>query len=88
MNGSSAAGGGGGQYDGDLPGALDALVAETGTPALAAFVLDSDCAAVEGLTPAGVRWEGCLHPGIAQAYGAPETPWEISRSSRGAPRPV
>ncbi len=46
-------------------------------PALAAFVLDSDCAAVEGLTPAGIRWEGCLHPEVAEAYGAPEMPWEI-----------
>jgi hypothetical protein len=60
------------QLDGDSPGAARGLVAETGAPVVSAFVLDSDCADVEGLTPAGIRWRTYLHRGIAQEYGAPE----------------
>src|SRR3982751_955369 len=62
------------QLDGDLPGALPTLVAETGAPALSAFILDSDVADVEALSPGGVAWHVYLHGETAQSYGAPELP--------------
>ena len=58
--------------DGDLErGALRALVAETGAPALWAYVIDSDTADVTGLTPGGVSWHAYLHAETALRYGAP-----------------
>jgi hypothetical protein len=59
------------QLDGDPPGALEALVAETQAPALAAYIMDSDLADVEALTPAGVSWHAYLHEETALGYGAP-----------------
>jgi hypothetical protein len=59
------------QLDGDSPGALKGLVAATGAPVVSAFVLDSDCAEVEGLAPSGVYWRTYLHPDTAESYGAP-----------------
>ncbi|WP_199510881.1 hypothetical protein [Nucisporomicrobium flavum] len=59
------------QLDGDVPGALGELVAATGTPAVSAFVLDSDVADVEALTPGGQRWRTYLNPDVADRYGAP-----------------
>ena len=72
------------QLDGDSPGALERLVAATGAPALSAFVLDSDCADVEGLTPSGVKWRAYLHPDTAESYGAPaldQSEEEITRQA-------
>ncbi|MFF5076055.1 hypothetical protein ACFY36_03315 [Actinoplanes sp. NPDC000266] len=68
------------QLDGDEPGALAGLVAETGLPALWAYVLDSDVADVEGLTPAGRRWRTYLHAEVAEQFGAPpleQSPGEV-----------
>lgn len=59
------------QLDGDSAGAMEGLVAATGAPVVSAFVLDSDCADVEGLTPAGVRWRTYLHRDVAESFGAP-----------------
>jgi hypothetical protein len=52
------------RYDGDelaedVPELLGGLFAETGQPALAAFVMDDDTASVEGVSVAG-RWCACL----------------------------
>src|SRR5687768_2356220 len=72
------------QLDGDSPGALKELVAATGAPVLSAFVLDSDCADVEGLTPSGVNWRTYLHPDTAESYGAPaleQSDEEITRQA-------
>lgn len=57
--------------DGDARGALRGLVTETGAPALSAYVMDSDLADVEALTPAGVSWHAYLHERTAIEYGAP-----------------
>ena len=68
------------QLDGDLRAAVQALVAETGAPALSAFVMDSDVADVEALSPGGVTWHVYLHEETALRYGAPElsqTPDEV-----------
>jgi hypothetical protein len=62
------------QLDGDLHGALPALVAETGAPALSAYIMDSDVADVEALSPKGVSWHVYLHEDTALSYGAPELP--------------
>jgi hypothetical protein len=62
------------QLDGDARGALSDLVTATGMPVIAAFILDSDVADVEGLTPAGRGWHTYLHPHIAEEFGAPELP--------------
>jgi hypothetical protein len=62
------------QFDGDPDGALRALVSETGAPVVSAFVIDSDCADVQGSTPSGVHWRTYLHPSTAQSYGAPALP--------------
>ncbi|XVU28393.1 hypothetical protein ACQPZJ_15515 [Actinoplanes sp. CA-054009] len=59
------------QLDGDEPGALGRVVAETGVPALWAYVMDSDVADVEGLTPGGLRWRTYLHADVAERFGAP-----------------
>ncbi|MET8152374.1 hypothetical protein ACIBSW_01800 [Actinoplanes sp. NPDC049668] len=72
------------QLDGDSPGALKGLVAATGAPAVSAFVLDSDCAEVEGLSPAGVSWRTYLHRDTAEGYGAPaleQSDEEITRQA-------
>lgn len=60
------------QLDGDLPDALPLLVAETGWPAVTAFILDSDVADVEASAPAGGHWHVYLHRKKAAEYGAPE----------------
>jgi len=68
------------QYDGNPEGGLETLVAASGAPALWAYVIDSDCADVEGLTPSGVRWHTYLHPDMAADYDAPplsESPEEV-----------
>ena len=68
------------QLDGDLRNALPTLVAQTGAPAITAFILDSDVADVEAATPAGGYWHVYLHPKKAADYGAPElgqTPAEV-----------
>ncbi|MDQ6713256.1 MAG: hypothetical protein M3Z28_08735 [Candidatus Dormibacteraeota bacterium] len=49
----------------DLRSALTPVVAATRAPALVAYVLDSDCAAIEALTPSGLRWTGVLKPATA-----------------------
>jgi hypothetical protein len=48
------------------------------------FVLDSDCADVQGLTPSGVNWRAYLHPETAEGYGAPaldQSDEEITRQA-------
>jgi hypothetical protein len=55
----------------DLTAAVQALAAGTGAPAIAAYVLDSDCAIVRAATPDGVRWSAVLNPERAAEYGAP-----------------
>ena len=62
------------QLDGDLPGAVAALIAETGAQALSAYILDSDLADVEASSPKGVDWHVYLHEETAMSYGAPELP--------------
>ncbi|MFI9305262.1 hypothetical protein [Streptomyces triculaminicus] len=46
------------------PAGVDALVRaladETGAPALAAYVMESDCAVVGGAHPGGASWSACL----------------------------
>jgi hypothetical protein len=59
---------------------LSELVAATGAPAISAYVLDSDVADVQALTPDGQRWRTYLHPDVAESYGAPalsQTPDEV-----------
>ncbi|MFD0592114.1 hypothetical protein ACFQZ4_05740 [Catellatospora coxensis] len=51
--------------------ALPALAVETASPVLSAYVLDSDCADVVGVTPSGRRWHAYLHEHTAEEYGAP-----------------
>jgi hypothetical protein len=68
------------QLDSDLPGALGELVGATNAPVISAYVLDSDLADVEALTPGGQRWRTYLHPEVAAGYGAPalgQTPDEV-----------
>ncbi|WP_030439658.1 hypothetical protein [Actinoplanes subtropicus] len=55
----------------DLTAAVRALAAGTGAPAIAAYVLDSDCAIVRAATPDGARWSAVLNPERAEEYGAP-----------------
>lgn len=72
------------QLDGDARGLLSEMVTLTGAPAITAYVLDSDMADVEALTPGGQRWHTYLHPGIAEEYGAPpgdQTPDEVLRAA-------
>ncbi|WP_027341553.1 hypothetical protein [Hamadaea tsunoensis] len=57
--------------DGDLRSATQTLVTQTGSPALSAFILDSDLADVSALTPGGVRWRAYLHEEAAEEMGAP-----------------
>ncbi|MFK3982372.1 hypothetical protein ACI2K4_18570 [Micromonospora sp. NPDC050397] len=59
------------QLDGDVRKALPALVTGTGAPALTAYILDSDAAVVEALTPGGVSWQAYLHEATALEYQAP-----------------
>lgn len=60
------------QLAGDLSDALRILVAETGWPAVTAFIIFSDVADVEGSTPSGGQWHVYLHREKAAEYGAPE----------------
>src|SRR5215218_2304814 len=69
---ANADGWGSTQLDNDLRDAVQRLVAETGAPALSAYILDSDTADVEALTPAGVSWHVYLHAATAREYGAPD----------------
>jgi hypothetical protein len=62
------------QLDGDPAGALAALVAQTGAPALSAYIVDSDLADVRAQSPAGNDWRTYLHPAMAEDYHAPELP--------------
>lgn len=55
----------------DLPGAVRALATRTGAPALAGYVLDSDCAVLAAATPDGPVWSTLLNPDLAAEYGAP-----------------
>ena len=74
------------QLDGDLPGAVAALIAETGAPALSAYILDSDLADVEASSPSGADWHVYLHEETAMSYGAPElpqTPDAVAELARG-----
>lgn len=62
-----------GQYPGaeladDGPAMLAELAAETGSPALAGFVLDSDTIHVEGFSASGGYWRACLSRDAAEAY--------------------
>lgn len=59
------------QLDGDAPGALAGLLAETSAPVLWAYVLDSDLADVEATTAGGTAWHTYLHQDLARSYGAP-----------------
>jgi hypothetical protein len=71
--------------DGDLSrGGLRALVNETGQPALWAYVLDSDMADVQALTPLGVSWHAYLHEESALSYGAPELAHPVDEVIRQA----
>ncbi|GAA2914005.1 hypothetical protein GCM10020221_07110 [Streptomyces thioluteus] len=45
---------------GDLDALVRALADETGAPALAAYVMESDCAVVSGAGPGGAPWSACL----------------------------
>jgi hypothetical protein len=78
------------QLDGDMPAglealeALEALVVETGAPALSAFVLFSDLADVQALTPGGVTWHTYLHEELAREYGGPELPQSADEVLAGA----
>jgi len=54
------------------PGQLaQRLSAQTGQPALAAFVLDSDCAVLAGATSPADGWQIAVHPATLEDYGAP-----------------
>lgn len=59
------------QLDGSAPEVLSELVTATNAPAISAYVLDSDLADVEALTPDGHRWRTYLHPEAAERFGAP-----------------
>ncbi|WP_420035242.1 hypothetical protein ACN2WE_25295 [Streptomyces sp. cg28] len=53
----------GGGADGEQapdPGGMNTLAAETGAPALFAYVMDSRCAVVEAAAPSGGAWTTCL----------------------------
>ncbi|PZF97166.1 hypothetical protein C1I93_12610 [Micromonospora endophytica] len=63
------------KLDGDPDGVLPALVADTGAPVLTAYVLDSDLADVQALTPGGLSWRAYLHEETALEYGAPSPPY-------------
>jgi hypothetical protein len=60
------------QLEGDPRGAVAAPVTATGAPAVSAYVLDSDCADVEGRGPGGAHWHTYLHPETAAEFGAPD----------------
>ena len=57
-----------GNHPPDLQRALAPVVAATRAPALVAFVLDSDCAVINGQSQSGVRWAGVLNRGLATSY--------------------
>src|SRR5215468_3240853 len=59
------------QLDGELPAAARTLVAQTGAPAVTAFILDSDVADVSALAPSGLGWRTYLHEDSALEMGAP-----------------
>ncbi|MFI7010154.1 hypothetical protein [Streptomyces sp. NPDC050145] len=52
-------GGGDGEQARDV-GSMNALAAETGAPALFAYVMDSSCAVVEAAAPRSGAWTACL----------------------------
>lgn len=52
----------------DLQQALAPVIRATAAPVMVAFVLDSDCAVVQGQTPAGVRWGTVLNRELAAGY--------------------
>ncbi|MEV0279976.1 hypothetical protein AB0I22_26785 [Streptomyces sp. NPDC050610] len=45
---------------GDIDSLVRGLTKETGAPALAAYVLDSECAVVAAASPSGGSWSACL----------------------------
>lgn len=49
----------------------DRLTAETGAPALAIYVLDSDYGYIVAAGPAGAGWHGYLAPDVAMAEDMP-----------------
>ncbi|MFI6880145.1 hypothetical protein ACIBL6_42550 [Streptomyces sp. NPDC050400] len=51
--------GGSGEQTRDV-GSMNSLAAETGSPALFAYVMDSDCAVVEAAAPESGAWTTCL----------------------------
>lgn len=55
-------------------GALAALLASTGAPALAAIVADSDFASVTARSPGGADWDTVVNPQGAASYGFPIAP--------------
>ncbi|WP_212764047.1 hypothetical protein [Streptomyces sp. I05A-00742] len=55
---------------GDLDALVRALADETGAPALAASVMESDCAVVSGAGPGGAPWSACLGRRALAAYMA------------------
>jgi hypothetical protein len=72
------------QFDGSAPEVLSELVTATNAPAVSAYVLDSDLADVEALSPDGERWRTYLHPEVAERFGAPplsRTPDEVLRAA-------
>jgi hypothetical protein len=72
------------QLGGDPRGVLRAMVAATGGPVLTAYVLDSDMADVEALTPAQVSWHTYLHPDIAEEFNAPPLEQPLDEVTRQA----
>jgi hypothetical protein len=57
----------GGELSEDVPELLAELLAETGHPALAAFIMDDDTASVEGASAAG-HWRACLARDVMASY--------------------
>ncbi|MFC7549589.1 hypothetical protein [Plantactinospora sp. GCM10030261] len=72
------------KLDGDPGGVLRALVADTEAPVLTAYVMDSDVADVQALTPGGVAWRAYLHEETAREYGAPPAPYPLDEVLRRA----
>ncbi|MBO1334849.1 hypothetical protein [Streptomyces sp. VRA16 Mangrove soil] len=65
-------GGGEGEQAPDV-GSMNALAAETGSPALFAYVMDSRCAVVEAAAPHSGAWTSCLgRAAMAEYIGGDE----------------
>ncbi|QKW51114.1 hypothetical protein [Streptomyces buecherae] len=60
--------------------AVAELVATTGAPAMAIYVMDEDCAVAYGATPSGRRWEGVFSEEAATAYEAMPPDYHRSRA--------